>query len=205
MPSTTILEEIEAEKTAQQRLRHLSSVSSLPSADLAFIDGFWERHLADMPGRDGYPEGCLLLLDDVRAVLSGSVGALLVIAPQHYNCIEIFDKDHSLIADWTPETAQERHLRQQLSLQALEEWGPPTEFAKYNILNDERIGSFYSTYNPDAHPCVALEGRIPCHPGAHHKTKGVAVTGSGADVWLKVGTPLLTFYKQLEAESSRGG
>ena len=83
MPSTTILEEIEAEKTAQQRLRHLSSVSSLPSADLAFIDGFWERHLADMPGRDGYPEGCLLLLDDVRAVLSGSVGALLVIAPQH--------------------------------------------------------------------------------------------------------------------------
>ena len=74
MPSTTILEEIEAEKTAQQRLRHLSSVSSLPSADLAFIDGFWERHLADMPGRDGYPEGCLLLLDDVRAVLSGSVG-----------------------------------------------------------------------------------------------------------------------------------
>ena len=76
MPSTTILEEIEAEKTAQQRLRHLSSVSSLPSADLAFIDGFWERHLADMPGRDGYPEGCLLLLDDVRAVLSGSVGAL---------------------------------------------------------------------------------------------------------------------------------
>ena len=81
MPSTTILEEIEAEKTAQQRLRHLSSVSSLPSADLAFIDGFWERHLADMPGRDGYPEGCLLLLDDVRAVLSGSVGAILVIAP----------------------------------------------------------------------------------------------------------------------------
>ena len=123
MPSTTILEEIEAEKTAQQRLRHLSSVSSLPSADLAFIDGFWERHLADMPGRDGYPEGCLLLLDDVRAVLSGSVGALLVIAPQHYNCIEIFDKDHSLIADWTPETAQERHLRQQLSLQALETHG----------------------------------------------------------------------------------
>ena len=30
-------------------------------------------------------------------------------------------------------------------------------------------------------------------------------TRSGADVWLKVGTPLLTFYKQLEAESSRGG
>ena len=125
MPSTTILEEIEAEKTAQKRLRHLSSVSSLPSADLAFIDGFWERHLADMPGRDGYPEGCLLLLDDVRAVLSGSVavGAILVIAPQHYNCIEIFDKDHPLIADWTPETAQERQLRQQLSLQALETHG----------------------------------------------------------------------------------
>ena len=84
----------------------------------------------DAAARAVYSRHPVLLLDDVRAVLSGSVGALLVIAPQHYNCIEIFDKDHSLIADWTPETAQERHLRQQLV---------PSKLWRHMVMEEHRI------------------------------------------------------------------
>ena len=180
-------------------------IDSLSSTDKAFLEGFqrqrWQKDLM-MPAAEDYPPGCLLTLDDVRAVVNGHT--LHVIAPQQYDCIDVFDNDQCWggalgLTHWKPETAEERACRVSRHLQALEEWGGVNEFARYNILNEERVGSFSGHHNKDAHPSVAYRfGRRPCDPAADHKLKGVAVTGSGADIWLKVGKPLLTFFRQLE-------
>ena len=178
-------------------------LDSLSSSDKAFLEGFHSqtpRHIE----AEHYPPGCLLTLDDVRAVVNGRI--IHVLAPQQYDRIDDLHRCWGRelgLTNWKPETAEERARRVSRILQAHEEFmqdmGGMNEFARYNILNEERVGSFSGHHNKDAHPSVAYHfGRRPCDPAADHKLKGVAVTGSGSDIWLKVGKPLLTFYKQLE-------
>lgn len=188
-------------------------IDSLSSSDKAFLEGFQgRRHNKElwMPEAERYPPGCLLTLDDVRAVVNGRI--IHVLAPQQYDRIDDLRRCWGRelgLTNWKPETAEERARRVSRILQAHEEFmqdmGGMNEFARYNILNEERVGSFSGHHNKDAHPSVAYRfGRRPCDPAADHKLKGVAVTGSGSDIWLKVGKPLLTFYKQLElAEGHR--
>lgn len=173
----------------------------LSAADTAWLASFWRTHNdISLPEPEAYPPGALLMMEDLRQLREQTNLVILALAPQSYESTELLIANHDHLKErFSAEEMRMRRKEQLISaaevyLEARMQLPPAVE---HNILKLERIGIFTEHFNKGA--MINHAKTFPlADPAAPHKLSGVATTGSGSDVWYKIGEPLLDFYKRLE-------
>ena len=186
---------------AAERAGWLERKDGLSVVDTAWLESFWRTHkrIHD-PAPEAYPPGTLLTMQDLHKVRQTNL-AIHVLSPQGYESTELLTAQHDHLQERF--SAEEMRMRRREELISAAEWFPAGQLppaVEHNILKLERIGIFKEHFNKGAmisHASYA-QAFVLADPAAPHKLSGVATTGSGSDVWYKVGPPLLDFYKRLE-------